>query len=192
MTYRPVTGTNAGQMDMSGSVHISGTTYTLATKNADGLWSTLEELGMYCVSRAAFSGTFSATFESLDGTDTMAQGGLMIRASLKSGAPYAAIRLVRGLYDPVARPDSVSNAKASGSTVQFQKGDLLFLTCLEKERSGNRRVIDVDVGAKRNEVVIMSKKYTITTLSDSVYVGMFYADRSTNSGSFAVSNVKIQ
>jgi hypothetical protein len=192
MTYGSVTGTNSGEKNISGSANDSGSIRTVKTRNADGLWSSHEEIGMYYFSKTVFNGTLSAHFESCTGIDSLVQGGLMIRSSLKSGAAYTALRLVKGIYDPVARLDSSSDAKASGSTVQYQRGDELFITCTEKEKAGTTRTFSIDIGAKRSSQVIISKTYTITSLSDSIYVGIFCADRSTSYGSFAVSKVTAQ
>lgn len=189
LIYGSVTGTNPGEKNMSGSANDSGSISTLITKNADGLWSSHEEIGMYYFSKTVFNGTMSAHFESCTGVDSMVQGGLMIRSSLKSGAAYAALRLVKGIYDPVARLDSSSDAKGTGSTIQYQKGDDLFVTCMEKTKNGKIRTFSIDIRAERNSQVIISKAYTITSMSDSLYLGIFCADRSTSNGSFAVSKM---
>jgi hypothetical protein len=189
MIYGTVTGTSAGEKNMSGSANDSGSIRTLITRNADGLWSSHEEIGMYYLAKAVFNGTMSAHFESCTGLDSLVQGGLMIRSSLKSGAAYAALRLVKGIYDPVARVDSSSDAKATGSTVHYQKGDKLFITCVEMEKTGKVRTFTINLGAERNSQIIISKGYTITSMSDSLYLGIFCADRSTSNGSFAVSNM---
>jgi hypothetical protein len=190
--YVSVTGNQTIQKDITGSGTCDKKECVLTTKNANGLWSAFEEIGFYYAAKPVFNGTISADFENMTGSDTLIQGGLMIRGSKKGGAPYAALRLAQNIYDPVARLDSTASAAAAGSSIKYQKGDFIYITCLEKQKNGTIRNFDMEVGAKRGELILISKTFAIKTTSDSLYIGLFCADRSTSDGSFSVSNITMR
>ncbi|HEX2955658.1 MAG TPA: hypothetical protein VHO70_02430 [Chitinispirillaceae bacterium] len=193
LVYCSVIGNSADQKDIIGSASRDNALHVVTTKNGNGLWGSNEEIGFYYLAKTVFNGTLWATFEKLTGSDTVVQGGVMIRASLKgTAAPYAALRLIKDKYDPVARLDSTLNASASGLENTFQKGDQLFIACTEKTKTGAVRNLEINVGVNRKNQPLISKKYIISTMSDSLYIGLFGADRSAAGGSFSVSNVKIE
>jgi hypothetical protein len=192
LSYCSIVGSTGIKVDMSGSATSENNSTVVTTGKADGLWSDWEEIGYFYIGTSEFNYTFAGVFKSITGTDALRQGGLMVRGSLQSIAPYAAIRLANGIYDPVARLTGSSAAAAAGSTVQYQEGDLLFITCTEQAPSGTTRNITMEVGAKRGDQVLISKIYTVSTTSDTLYAGVFCADHSTSNGSFSVSDLTMK
>jgi hypothetical protein len=189
--YSSILGSSDIQKDMSGSGSGDKNIFTVTVSKADGLWSGWEEIGYYHTVTAAGSFSFSAIFKGLTGEDAMSQGGLMVRESLKGISAYAALRMIDGKYDPVARVTGSSSAVSSGSNAPYKEGDLLFIYCAEQGSTGTTRNLNVEVGAKRDGQVIISKTYTVSTSSDTLYIGIFGADHSSSTGSFSVGEISI-
>ena len=189
LQYSSILGSSDIQEDLSGSGSGEKDIYTVTVSKADGLWGGWEEIGYYHTVTTAGSFSFSAIFKGLTGEDAMSQGGLMVRESLKGISAYAALRMIDGIYDPVARVTGSSSAVSAGSNVQYKEGDLLFIYCAEQ--AGTTRNFNVEVGAKRDGQVIISKTYAVSTSSDTLYIGIFGADHSSSTGSFSVGEISI-
>jgi hypothetical protein len=191
-SYTEIKGSTGIKVDMSGSITVNNGVQTLNVSKADGLWGGWEEIGFYYTEMPEANFTISAVYKGMSGGDSILQGGIIVRGSLDSISPYAAIRLVQNNYDPVVRTSAEKNASASGSTVSYQVGDVLYISCTGVSISNSLHTMAFEVGAKRNGSVIVSKTFSVTSSTNKLYAGFFGANHSsTVSGSFSVSDLKI-
>lgn len=192
-SYSEIKGGSGNKVDMSGSVSVNNGVQTLSVSKTDGLWRNWEEIGFCYTEVPVTVFTISAVYKGMSGGDSILQGGLMVRGSLDSISPYAALRLVQNRYDPVVRTGADKDASASGSTVSYQVGDVLYISCIGVSVvDSSHSTLTVEVGAKRNGSVIVSKIFNVNTSGNKLYAGFFGANHSsTVSGSFSVSDLKI-
>ncbi|HEX2959547.1 MAG TPA: hypothetical protein VHO70_22115 [Chitinispirillaceae bacterium] len=191
-SYTEIKGGSGNKNDMSGSVSGNNGIQTLNVSKTEGLWGSWEEIGFFYTEVPESVFTISAVYKGMSGGDSILQGGLMVRGSLDSKSAYAALRLIQNKYDPVVRTTAEKDASASSSTIPYLDGDVLYISCTGVSVVNALHTLAFEVGAKRNESVIVSKTFSITSSGDKLYAGFFGANHSsTVSGSFSVSDLKI-